>query len=128
MLQGTLSSVNTKRGAPKEMLVARSVNVNAQACPCFEFHFLVLVCICMLLHLAGRPHEAETQPFVFVLETMSDPRNFVAHAQAVTAGTLPAPAPLWGPPPPVPSRLPSAQPSETGVLTLLSSTQPGILY
>jgi hypothetical protein len=32
----------------------------------------------------------------------------------VAAGRLPPSAPLWGPPPPVPSRLPSVQPSDTG--------------
>lgn len=34
----------------------------------------------------------------------------------VAAGRLPPSAPLWGPPPPVPSRLPSVQPSDTGAL------------
>jgi hypothetical protein len=37
----------------------------------------------------------------------------------VAAGRLPPSAPLWGPPPPVPSRLPSVQPSDTGALWML---------
>lgn len=48
--------------------------------------------------------------------SISEPKVIIVCDDQVAAGRLPPSAPLWGPPPPVPSRLPSVQPSDTGAL------------